>query len=68
MQTLAIRSDPHEAGGLATDAARRPPEADPPHPPEVVQDAFLFTLYPPFDFSALEENGYQKCEPVSGSE
>jgi len=35
---------------------------------EVVQDAFLRTLYPPFERSAPEEMGYQKCEPVSGSE
>ena len=28
----------------------------------------MLTLKPPFERSALEENGYQKCEPVSGSE
>ena len=28
----------------------------------------MLTLKPPFDFWAFDENGYQKCEPVSGSE
>ena len=37
-------------------------------PPEVVHDAFLVTCQPPSTFLALEETGYQKCEPVSGSE
>jgi len=35
---------------------------------DVVHDAFLRTLNPPFVRSAPEETGYQKCEPVSGSE
>ena len=37
-------------------------------PPEVVQDAFLVTCQPPSTFLALEETGYQKWLPVSGSE
>ena len=37
-------------------------------PSDVVHDAFLRTLYPPFTRSAPDETGYQKCEPVSGSE
>ena len=28
----------------------------------------MLTLKPPFERSAFDENGYQKCEPVSGSE
>src|SRR2546427_3874470 len=31
-------------------------------------DAFLRTRKPPFTFSAPDETGYQKCDPVSGSE
>ena len=34
----------------------------------MVHDDFLLTLKPPLVRSALEENGYQKCEPVWGSE
>jgi hypothetical protein len=38
------------------------------NPPEVVQEAFFMTFQPSSVRSACEEIGYQKCEPVSGSE
>jgi hypothetical protein len=37
-------------------------------PPEVVQEAFLKTFQPPSVRSARDDMGYQKWEPVSGSE
>ena len=37
-------------------------------PPDVVHEAFLRTFQPSSTSSAPEEMGYQKCEPVSGSE
>lgn len=37
-------------------------------PPEVVHEAFLKTFQPPSVRSARDDMGYQKWEPVSGSE